>query len=252
MPSLLARSNCAYHNGDDSGKTYDTNGQVCASMTHQEKIYLAVGLSFCAVVLLACGAVWLARYLRGRRAAAASDAIGTPLMGYRDAYSPVLPSAPQHTAYPGPHPPLSPSSSSHSHGNPYSPDPETFHFPVLSADGHLLPPVPASSRPVSPTARPLPSPPQIYEQAQPRLVHAPTPHNPAARWSYRADDELSSGHSEYVPVVGLYPTHSASPSIEHVDEAPEPQSAVFHRSFSDEGQDLGRYVRSFDDDHCRF
>lgn len=95
----------------------------------------------------------------------------------------------------------SPSMSSSSYHDPHSPVPsspysvnsEVFHFPILSADGHLLPPAPASAArspslisPVLSSERPLPSPPM--ETTGQTGVYAPL----------RGDEEESA-------VIGLWP-----------------------------------------------
>ena len=123
---------------------------------------------------------WLKSRARDQVSKMSSDrpmsSLGTPLMSSASQFARtnlVSPSRPLPTR-----PPLSPlstnsseflrsdSSSSTGSHSPYSPTPENFHFPILSADGHLLPP-PISSRRSwvdvsTPTEgeRPLPSPPQ--------------------------------------------------------------------------------------------
>jgi hypothetical protein len=118
------------------------------------------------------------------------------------------------------------SSSSHeSHSaSIYSPSSEGFHFPILSADGHLLPPAPASSRAFINSAqesdlgsRPLP-----LSPADCSSVYFSGPPKPS-QWS------VQSRH-EYSPVVGIYPEGNYV--------APQPQRAVFHRSFADEGEEI--------------
>lgn len=134
-------------------------------------------------------------------------------------------------------------SSTHPHASPAPSSAETFHFPILSADGHLLPPAPASVRQVIGPRddRPLPSPPAIeYSE-----------HNDYA-------DPYAPVTSSR-PVVGLWPEHLSaapdrtpsrpesprsaastprlSPGLGYLQ--PQPQAAVYHRSFSSEGQYFG-------------
>lgn len=94
------------------------------------------------------------------------------------------------------------SSSSESH----STSSDNFHFPILSAEGHLLPPRPASSRHswIDATStdsgeRPLPTRPPL---ASP--IFAPIPRTPR-RWSYQpAQEESPSPERNTGPIVGLY------------------------------------------------
>lgn len=112
-----------------------------------------------------------------------------------------------------------------------------FAFPILSADGHLMPPLPASSRKswnISEGdlgSRPLPLAPgeeiaaydyeNTYEQyeydydyvpyetsSDGHSLKAPIPQNPSKRWSY----DPTSLDSE---VVGLYPSTVALRQDEH-------------------------------------
>jgi hypothetical protein len=155
-----------------------------------------------------------------------------------------LTSQPQNTYQPPARPPRSPvsehsqyadsvsasgsSSSGHSVKSPMSDHSSQFAFPILSADGHLMPPLPASSRKswnISEgdlgSGRPLPLAPgeesvgydYAYDQNDEQYefdyipyetssdghsLKAPIPQNPAKRWSY--DPTPTSPE-----VVGLYP-----------------------------------------------
>jgi hypothetical protein len=120
------------------------------------------------------------------------------------------------------------SSSGHSDKSPMSEHSSQFAFPILSADGHLLPPLPASSRGSwnisegdlgAGAGRPLPLAPgetspglydsEAYEQYEYSTynqsedhstsihsIKAPVPLNPHQKWAYAPTNE---------EVVGLYP-----------------------------------------------
>jgi len=151
-------------------------------------------------------------------------------------------SQPQNTYQPPTRPPISPlaesyhdgsssssSSSGHSHKSPMSDHSSQFAFPLLSADGHLMAPLPASSRnswniqegdlgsAASIYTRPLPAAPgspafyddgnddydytQYYVNEHEKSVDghsikSPIPYNPNQKWSYQPPSE---------EVVGLYP-----------------------------------------------
>jgi hypothetical protein len=144
----------------------------------------------------------------------------------------------QNTYQPPTRPPVSPlaesyhdsssssgsSSSGHSHKSPMSDHSSQFAFPILSADGHLMPPLPASSRTSwnidegdlgAGTGRPLPLAPgspfyddgnddytqydymnEYTKSVDEHSIKAPIPYNPNQRWSYQPPTE---------EVVGLYP-----------------------------------------------
>lgn len=214
--------------------------------------------------MLSVGAVLLYRRIRSKRRAKASasrDSMSTPMMssfGRLNApstfsfHAPAL-NSPQTSYQPITRPPASPlssyhdgsssggsSSSGHSVKSPMSEHSSAFHFPLLSKDGHLMPPVPASSWSIHDGdlggaggmaygARPLPPAPgdeQYYEeqeqeyqyaqytpdpynvgpQAQPQLV-APTPTTPK-RWSYVPPHSTPSpdrSDESVQQIVGLYP-----------------------------------------------
>jgi hypothetical protein len=170
-----------------------------------------------------------------------------------------LTSQPQNTYQPPARPPVSPamstssyynsetgsgggsgssSASDHSIKSPMSDHSSQFAFPILSADGHLMPPVPASPRKSwnisegdlgsgAAFGRPLPLAPgagneaaysYTYDQDQEiaddysqytyertsldhaHSLKAPVPHNPTKRWSY--EPPTTSSDPE---IVGLYP-----------------------------------------------
>lgn len=118
--------------------------------------------------MLSVGAVVFIKKLRSRSRAKAEKAQSdtTPMMTSfnQSRFSFHAPSSPQQAYQPPARPPPSPlmgseasyhdhgsssSSSSSSHSSARSPMSENssqFHFPLLSADGHLMPPIPASSR----------------------------------------------------------------------------------------------------------
>lgn len=148
------------------------------------------------------------------------------------------------------------SSSTHSNHSLYSPVSENFHFPILSADGQLLPPVPASARrswveasEVDIGARPLPSPPL---EAPPT---AATLHKTSQGFHLPAQSESAGEHRA---IVGLYaevpydlrdgaeryqarmrPNVAASPTLSknHSGAGFAAQQATIYRSLSAEGDD---------------
>lgn len=122
-------------------------------------------------VVLSVGAILLYKRIRTRsraKAAAeqASDGMSQPMISSfnQSRFSFHAPASPSQAYQPSTRPPVSPqmssassnhdgssgsggsSSSGHSHNSPMSDQGSQFHFPLLSADGHLMPPVPASSR----------------------------------------------------------------------------------------------------------
>ena len=117
-------------------------------------------------------------------------------------------------------PELDSSSSYESHtSSSLSPSSEGFHFPILSADGHLLPPAPASVGRAAPDGdlgnRPLP--------LSPADCHAHQISPPTSQWSQHTK------HG-YFPVVGLYPEDQYG--------LPLAQRATVYRSFSAEGEEI--------------
>jgi hypothetical protein len=184
------------------------------------------------------------------------SSLGTPLMGSSFA-SPFMASRPTLSRLISTTPSESHSYENHSSqghyssedshitpGSPFSPNPDDFHFPILSADGHLLPPPAASSRQswidASQTLiRPLPSPPLASSE-----IIQPIPKTPT-RWSYQQERSPSPER-----VVGLYAgfdrdyetasLHS-SPRMTHVERPVsvyEPHRAMLYRSLSAEGEEL--------------
>jgi hypothetical protein len=185
------------------------------------------------------------------------SSLGTPLIS-----STFYPSSPQTFTRPtlarlvsAPSPEVPPSSqyhdsssdSSHSttSGPPLSPNTEDFHFPILSADGHLLPPPITSRRSwidasQIPSDRPLPSPPL----AQPEVL-SPIPKT-SKRWAYQPQDGLLSPEA----IVGLYDgfdrdvgTGSINSSsriitVEKQSSPHRPHTATLHRTFSAEGEEI--------------
>jgi hypothetical protein len=160
-------------------------------------------------------AIWiLVHRIRQRRERAADTAVeGRLPMSFhpREGHAPLLHS--MYTTSPTA-PPLSPYADSHSSGSgsPRTSPPSEFHFPILSADGHLLPPAPASASAsihARDADRPLPAPPTPVVGLWPEHL------------SVRPDSPRSAAS-----------TPKLSPGLAYL----EPQSAVFHRSFSSEGQ----------------
>lgn len=200
--------------------------------------------------MLVVGCILLYKKLRTRskaNKAKNTDSMATPMM------SQFAPSTfsfhsntntmaqPQNTYQPPTRPPMSPisqesyhdssssssSSSGHSHKSPMSDNSSQFAFPLLSADGHLMPPLPASSRTswniqegdlgaAAISTRPLPAAPgspafyddgsEGYDYAQYDYVndyeykstdaHSIKAPVPQKKWSYQPPTE---------EVVGLYP-----------------------------------------------
>ena len=122
--------------------------------------------------------------------------------------------------------------------SPYSPTLENFHFPILSADGHLLPPPPASSRQsfidVNDSAeRPLPSPPAVTAPVLATLPHLPK------RWSYEhAYEEIKVDDSSKLLYEGVdfgsdgRPERKKGYHHKSTDAVPSPKIAQVHRPTS--------------------
>ncbi|EIW65882.1 hypothetical protein M231_04834 [Tremella mesenterica] len=225
MPSLntgVGRRGCAYHDGNMNGQTYDSNGQPCATLSKEDKAYVAAASVFCVSVLLILGTIYLVRFLRARKKSQRSQEIPTRPMSHLG--SPLIRPSTRVPVSPSPiqpprRPTLSPlasqgmlplpSESSHSshsshhtheslgvqstHSSrspsPYSPNSEngSFTFPILSADGHLLPPPSRRTEP-----RPLPLAPAPVASALPFQTTSPSlpilsPIPTSARWSYSFD-----------------------------------------------------------------
>ncbi|WWD21062.1 hypothetical protein CI109_105543 [Kwoniella shandongensis] len=275
MAPQLSKRGCAYHLGNTSGKTYDSNGKECALMTSADKLALGIVLSICGVVLIVLAGIYTRRWYKSRDQTARAtvdrpmSSIGSPLIPRRpqlslSCQSSYLPSSP-----------LSGSSSDMTHGSdsssgtpslysPYSPNPENFHFPILSADGHLLPPAPASVRsfvevPIEPAARPLPAAPLST------VLVAPIPKS-TQRWSY---SPVSEGHGLFSGVeirgdgsvevvrddydIETTSNIMSSPTISRVShQAYQPQQATYHQTFSAEGDDLSLYDYASDEGYRRY
>lgn len=138
-------------------------------------------------------------------------------------------------------------------GSPYSPNPENFHFPILSADGHLLPPAPASAArsellsPV-PSERPLPSPPMETSAAQyaasfmPQRGYAPVSQaDVVGLWPEQLHGDIGQANIRAIPQrpVSVSPALSASPRLSPGLPYLQPQTATIHHSFSFEGEGAG-------------
>ncbi|WWC91348.1 uncharacterized protein L201_006291 [Kwoniella dendrophila CBS 6074] len=236
-------------------------------MSADDKMFLAIAMSLCGLVLVILGGIFLHRFYRSRakeRALQISSeskvsGMGTPLMQHAGSFA----SLSRQTSRAPPSPISSDSShfSSPTPGSPYSPTSEDFHFPILSADGHLLPPPPASSRksPVEVndySTRPLPLAPAT--SAAP--LYAPVPKS-TQRWSYKTPSEESHGYptglysgmgirgdGSVELLEGDYGIETAnirsSPIINQVDTSLSgyaPQQAKYYRSLSAEGDDLSVY-----------
>lgn len=278
--------------------------------------------------MLTVGGILLYRRLRNQRRAKAdaSDSANTPMissfnrLAAQSTFSFHAPNSPMNTYQPpssAVRPPPSPlssyhdgssgsassSSSDHSVKSPMSDHSSQFHFPLLSADGHLMPPAPASSRGswyiaegdlgsgAGTAGRPLPFAPgeegerksqydyeygydyspdpyesehdhQAQAQAQTHLI-APAPRTPK-RWSYEPPHSTPSpdrSDESVQQIVGLYPSIDfrgdgtieygyngvdsasirSSPRVARVEDTfgfHQPQSAVYHRSFSAEGEEI--------------
>ncbi|WVQ81532.1 hypothetical protein IAT38_003656 [Cryptococcus sp. DSM 104549] len=253
--SIIKRS-CAYHSGDTSGKTYDSDGKVCAALSADDKLWLAIMLSLCGVALIILGGIYAHRWRKSRAqdksfqtSTRPMSSIGTPLIPHYAPYSPSL-SSPYASSSASLHGPDSSSSSSSSHA-PYSPNSENFHFPILSADGHLLPPPPASARrsvtevdSYYTEERPLPP-----QPSPPAPLYAPIPKAPQ-RWSYTpVSDEGARPVGLYSGVEirddgsveilkeehALRSPEIVSPIIEsavYPVQAYEPQAATYHQTRS--------------------
>ncbi|OCF31362.1 hypothetical protein I316_06967 [Kwoniella heveanensis BCC8398] len=291
MPHVLHRRACTYHDGDSSGKLYDSSGKVCETLSSQDKLFLAVALSLCGVVLLVLAGIYIRRFLKTRSreranqlsAEPAMSSMRTPLVYHASASASLsrqgshLPSSPLESSSSSFHQQAeSPVSSPPSPGSPYSPNSETFHFPILSADGHLLPPPPASSRRsveehtlYDPYARPLPPAPSV---AKPTL-YAPVPKS-TEKWSYHGGSEESDSYP-----IGLYSGAEipydgsieylreeeygadglsrimASPTFSFVQQSfgnHEPQRVSYHRTPSTEGDEFLVYEYRSEEGYRRF
>ncbi|WWC73221.1 uncharacterized protein I206_107187 [Kwoniella pini CBS 10737] len=289
-PQLLSgitKRACAYHLTDTGGKLYDSDGNECVNLSKDDKIFLAIALSICGLVLAILGGIYMRKIYRSRAKERAAQlayepktsSMGTPLMRHAGSFA-SLPLSRQTSNVPVPVSPLLSSDSSHSTssstnpGSPYSPNSENFHFPILSADGHLLPPPPASSRRspielIDPNARPLP----LAPTSPNAPLYAPVPKS-TERWSYRTPSEDS--HANLYP-SGLYSgveirrdgsveimrddfgietaNMRSSPTISRVDHSLNgyaPQRATFYRSLSAEGDDLSVYDYVSEEQHGRY
>ncbi|OXG78997.1 hypothetical protein C348_04132 [Cryptococcus neoformans Gb118] len=213
MPSklhILSRRGCAYHSGDTSGKTYDSTGKACSTLTSEDRILLAIVLSLCAFVLAVLAGIYARQYIKGRFGAKSSmlstkrppiSVMSAPLITAIDPQSTTSLSLSPYSSESS-----STSSCPSSPYSGYSQSSRTFHFPLLSADGHLLPAPPASVRqsvkelfPVD--ERPLPSPPQekLYLYSPPQG----SPHH----WTYEPlpNYPLPIGDEQGLQPIGLYP-----------------------------------------------
>ena len=187
-----------------------------------------------AAVLIGLAIIYVRQYLKGRRrdevmkrgvSDRPTSSFTTPLMGQRGVFgtshmalSSLMRDPPSHRlgAFPvlslpsSEEPPSDESSSneSHSPSSPYSDGSEHFAFPILSADGHLLPPAPASRRSYNDanqagdgSQRPLPSPPLVSTSP----ILSPRPLT-AKRFSYQpARSRSPSPERGRRPLFGLYP-----------------------------------------------
>ncbi|ODN74673.1 hypothetical protein L202_07009 [Cryptococcus amylolentus CBS 6039] len=191
----LAKRGCAYHSGDTSGTTYDSNGKACAKLSSGDKVAIAVVAGCIGVTIAILIAIYARRYFRSRSREQASPSFATerpmsfakaPLMTtYSQDNIPSL--SPSLGYYKGSGAESYKSSSDagsirsyHSHPSSHSSHStrsELLYFPVLSADGHLLPPPPASARPAEhdyeEELRPLPSPPSDSDDGV--SLYAPVP-----------------------------------------------------------------------------
>ncbi|WVF65694.1 hypothetical protein IAT40_000425 [Kwoniella sp. CBS 6097] len=285
MPHVFQRRACTYHDGDSSGRLYDSSGKVCETLSSQDKLFLAVALSLCGVVLLVLAGIFARRSLRKRSRERASQlsaepamsSMRTPLVHHAGTFaslsrqgSHVLPPSPSDSSSSSFHQSESAFSSPPSPGSPYSPNSDNFHFPILSADGHLLPPPPASSRRsvedhamYDPYARPLPSAPLATQTT----LYAPIPKS-TEKWSYQGGSNESGSYP-----IGLYsgadshcdgsiefldnePSRiAASPTISVVDRSLgtyEPQRVSYHQTPSTEGDEFSIYEYRSDEGYRRF
>ncbi|WVQ93340.1 hypothetical protein IAU59_000408 [Kwoniella sp. CBS 9459] len=289
MPHVFDRRACTYHDGDSSGRLYDSSGKVCETLSAQDRLFLAVALSLCGVVLLILGGIFVRRFLKTRARERASrlsaepamSSMRTPLVYNAGAFGSVsrqssqLPPSPLEASSSSFHDSGSGLSSPPSPVSPYSPNSDNFHFPILSADGHLLPPPPASSRRsveehtlYDPYARPLPPAP---DTAAPTL-YAPIPKS-TEKWSYHGGSEESvsypvglysgidmqyDGTVEYLSEEHSDTTSSrkmCSPTISVVDRSLatyEPQRVSYHRTPSTEGDEFSIYEYRSEEGYRRF
>jgi hypothetical protein len=187
-------------------------------------------------------------------------------------------SEPPYSPYADSHSSHSHSSHSHSHGSQSlgshgSRTPSEFHFPILSADGHLLPPAPASARAIMGVEvnmdRPLPEPPAFSAPSSSPNYEPPGSDVEQTRGTSRLvglwPETLSLATRSYAPYERTevqdydvshekdqYPSYSSrpgsimstprlSPGLEYGQV--RPHRAVVHRSFSSEGQEYDLGVR---------
>ncbi|ORY26277.1 hypothetical protein BCR39DRAFT_262765 [Naematelia encephala] len=282
MPALngrpdinMQRRGCAYHLGDTNGGTYNSDGSKCSVISSEDKIYIAAAAAFCGIVLLGLAVVYIRKYLRSRQSAKVlrhlperpMSMMGTPLISVNSRFASSLSSLRGDTAnFPLSTSPAeldSGSSDSHASSSLLSPSSENFHFPILSADGHLLPPPPASTRrswlvvsEADASTRPLPSPPL------PTSIVSPIPQTPK-RFSYQPARSSSPSPERPEDTIGLYPgveirqdgsveilrddyleSHDTAnvpayrPAASSYHPSVAPQKALFYRSFSAEGEDI--------------
>ncbi|WRT68920.1 uncharacterized protein IL334_005902 [Kwoniella shivajii] len=284
LPGLTKRA-CAYHLTDKEGKLYDSDGNVCEALSADDRLFLAIAMSLCGLVLMILGGIYLRRLYKARARDRASQlaveprtsSMGTPLMRHAGSFASIsrqtsrIPVSPMSSSSSSFHQNESMYSGPPSPGSPYSPNPENFHFPILSADGHLLPPPPASSRQSfiepTPSERPLPLAPAV--PAVP--LYAPVPKS-SQQWSYRSPSEDSHGHPtglySGVEIRGDgsieimrddYSIDSAnirsSPTISRVDQSFNgyaPHRATYHRTLSAEGDDISMYDYVSDESHRKY
>lgn len=181
------------------------------------------------------------------------------------------------------------SSSDHSHSytSPLSDQGSQFHFPLLSADGHLMPPIPASSRQQSwnisegdlgsGTGRPLPYAPGVnenenetgpydqdqYEEYQYQYDYSPNPnssygHDEKAIMSYYEQQQQQEEPRVHLvaptprtPKRWSYEPPHTTPSPERSDENPQDQVIGLYPSIAFRGDGTIDYsyahVRGVDD-----
>ncbi|WOO83462.1 uncharacterized protein LOC62_05G006985 [Vanrija pseudolonga] len=155
------------------GSAFDSDGNVCTTLTSGDRTTIGAGLGLCALILLVTVGLatgrWYRKSIKARKAQEPMTARAPLITVGRSQspasfFSPSAPSSPASVTADYLEQEAALSDSSHSH---YSqPTSERFHFPLLSADGHLLPPAAASPR-RSPEQdnsgfsphRPLPAPP---------------------------------------------------------------------------------------------
>lgn len=146
------------------------------------------------------------------------------------------------------------SQSSHSSHSAYSPRPESLHFPILSANGQLLPRPPASSRnsyveandPFGPQ-RILPTPPPA-QISEPRQLG-----RPVDQWQYVPEQTPSPERENFYNSRHHEPTEVLRDDRTRAYAGiPQPQAATYHRSLSAEGEDMSEPdYGSDEDDHPR-